>query len=279
MALPNISFWPVNDIHLLRGQSIDLLRLLYVGEDPARVFRSAHHGVAYSFAPFFKKESGGATIHTGLNITVNTVTGTLTTQRAPPAVEKRNFLVKAIAQLAGEERITYVRVHIHQSIEDAWLTPNVLTVHEGIKGFKFSIRVLFDDHVMAEIGEVSDGSEMTNHGLYSISWSHPVHGLVDRDSGEIDPTVLNIKGLIADEITAHISDASVGTPGRQKEKYLSTISSPVTVPISLPHYWQAAILLVSRGRNEIPTFSLFRMDGQRETALFLIRPLTIMSLI
>ncbi len=211
MALPNISFSPVIDIHLLWGLSIDLMNLLRIGTDSAANFRTANPGATITFTPFFKKTSGAGAEHSGPNITVNTQTGMVTTQVSPPGLNKKNFLVKTVVTLGAESKETYIRIHLHHTIHDAWLTPGILTVQQGIPGFRFSVRAHFDDGVVAEIGLISDGSPLpTNHNLFNIAWSHPVAGLVLPDSGLIQPNVITTNGIVPDPVTATITVPSLG---------------------------------------------------------------------
>jgi hypothetical protein len=210
MALDNISFSPVYDIHLLRGQSIDLFALLRVGSQTATDFRTAHPAVTYTFTPFFKNVSGAGTQHAGFNVTVDTQTGMLTTQLALPPTEKKNFLVKAVATLDGESRGTHIRIHIHDAVMEAWLSPPILTVPAGLSGFRFSVRIRFDDDVTAEIGEISSGPSTTNNQLFTITWHHPTAGLVDAASGFITSSAAGAAGLLPDPVEATITDAATG---------------------------------------------------------------------
>ena len=210
MALDNISFSPVNDIHLLRGQSIDLLALLRVGSQTATNFKTANPTVTYAFTPFFKKISGAGTQHSGFNITVDTQTGVITTQVAVPSTEKRNFLVKAVATLGSESRETYIRIHIHHAISEAWLSPAILTVPQGMSGFRFSVRVKFDDDVVAEIGDISNGTFTTNNNLFTITWNHPTPGHVDPATGAITSSATSTIGMLPDDVEATITVPALG---------------------------------------------------------------------
>jgi hypothetical protein len=205
MALPDIRFNPVYDIHLLRGMSANLIDMLRVGDDTAIVFRNNNPLVSYAFTPFFKKTSGAGTQHTGSNITVDTSTGAITTLAAAPVPEKRNFLIKAEAKLAGEKRETLIRIHIHQSIAEAWLSPSLLTVQKITGNFcKFSVRVRFNDNVVADISEGSSFNVFPNN-FYAISWSHPTPGLVNAATGTIDPNIAPTTGQLPNPVTANIT--------------------------------------------------------------------------
>jgi len=210
MALPNIRFQPVYDIHLLRGMSANLIDMLWVGDETAIVFRNNNAAVIYTFTPFFKKTSGAGAQHTGSNITVDTSTGAITTLAAAPVPEKRNFLLKAEARLGGETRETLIRIHIHQSIAEAWLSPSLLTVQK-ITGnrCKFSVRVRFNDNVVADISESFSFNTFPNN-FYNVTWSHPIPGLIVAGTGTVDPNITPATGQLPDSVTATITPSGGG---------------------------------------------------------------------
>ncbi|MBN1274416.1 MAG: hypothetical protein JXB26_19310 [Candidatus Aminicenantes bacterium] len=195
MALPNIWFDPPYDIHLLRGQSIDLIDLLKIGTDSATTYMNNNASVSCSFDPMFFNIPVG-NIKRGFNIDVDTTTGRIEADAAPPAPptpEKRNFLVIVEARDSNnnETKTTSIRVNIHQSIQSVMLSPDKLTVQRGIDGFQFSLRARFDDDVVAEIGRIYKyKNELANYTFnpqYNIAWSSPTANLINANTGEITP--------------------------------------------------------------------------------------------
>ena len=210
MPLPNIVFSPVYDIHLVRGQNVDLLAMLHVGSDTAATYQTNNPTVTYTFTPFFDNNAGSGTQHSGFNITVDTASGSVTTQQAVPTPEKHNFLVRALAKLGAESSETFIRIHIHHAISDAWLSPHILTAQKGTSGVKFSVRVKFDDDVVAEVNEISSGPSTTNNHLFPVTWHHPNTGLIDASTGLIHPSAIPDLGLLGDPVEATIAIPALG---------------------------------------------------------------------
>ena len=205
MVLPNVSFTPVDDIHLLRGQSLSLVDLLTVGEQNATDFQSENEDVEYTFTPCFKNISGTAEYSEGFGVRVRASAGFILTDSTIPAIELKNFLVTARVKLGDESRDTAVRIHIHNSIVEAWLSPSILTVQSGIDGFRFSVRVKYDDDVVAEIGQrTNEITPVTD--LFNVRWFHTTPGLIDLTSGIIKASVLVETGMLSGNVEATISD-------------------------------------------------------------------------
>lgn len=133
-------------------------------------FLAANPAVGFEFRPLFNANKvGDVWVGSGLgvDVSVHAKTGVVTigpTLPALPAVAKRNFIVEA---RLTEDRLVreVIRVQVHQSVKDVWLTPSTLTVRLGgtvapTMGPRFTVRAEFDDGV---VGDVT-----LNHG---VTWS------------------------------------------------------------------------------------------------------------
>ena len=98
-----------------------------------------------------------AAAHHALGVTFDPDLGIVTADNPLPAgMLVQNFLVKVIATARnGAERSTaevWTRVHLHQSVERIWLTPNPMTVHEmSDLHARFTLLAEFDDGVVTDI--------------------------------------------------------------------------------------------------------------------------------
>jgi len=189
--LPNPWFDPPYDIHLLRGQSVRIDSLLMIGSSTAADYKTANPATTVTFTPLYKCTLTG-NIYSGLNITLDTLTGEITPIVVAPANEKHNFIVVAQVQKGTDIKETYIRIHIHRSIQSVRLTPQTLTVQRGLTGFNFTLVARFDDDVVAEIGPILKGNNgfAVNYNItnaISIVWSSATPGLIGAVSGEINP--------------------------------------------------------------------------------------------
>ena len=82
-------------------------------------------------------------------------TGAVTAGALSGGTEVRNFLVK-VSQGTGFE--TFIRVHVHTSIQKIWVTPASLSVHTHVNECRFTVLALFDDGV---IGDITDWPQLT----------------------------------------------------------------------------------------------------------------------
>ena len=83
-------------------------------------------------ASFLGSEAAG---HHALGVTFDPDTGEVTVDNPLPAGTRiQNFLVKATTTAKNGAATTraevWTRVHVHESVERIWLTPNPMTVHE-----------------------------------------------------------------------------------------------------------------------------------------------------
>ncbi len=189
MPINNI-FWAGGkgyDIHLIWGNSgpdlTDVPFLVFGVPSPgSNVFaknyvQPAPTDVILTFTPVFKKNTVGSVYNCAgvAGLGVNRDTGVVTTSGPFPAgTKKYNFIIVAQATFipaAGPAQVfkEYIRVHIHQSITHAWLTPSPLTVRDGVTGYKFSILAQFDDNTMGEIPGDTTGINWTSANTAAVT--------------------------------------------------------------------------------------------------------------
>jgi hypothetical protein len=151
-------FWNGNegfDIHLLPGEtSSSLLDLLVIEEDttpPTRSFANSPPAdvATITFTPNFfsilvPPENGG--------VKVDTSTGQVTVPAAPTLT---SFVIEAAVTTKPPNVKTLgpipIRVLVHTSIEDIWLTPSPLTIRRGADGLRFTVLARFDDDTVGDI--------------------------------------------------------------------------------------------------------------------------------
>jgi hypothetical protein len=157
------------DIHMLRGtgrsallDSLTFTRSDGVVED-APTYLAANADVTLDFQPSFKNlldVSVDPPICTGFGITINNETGEIQVDEPPiPGPVIHNFSIHATAQDSsdGKEYRTSVRVHLHNRVTAAWLTPPILTLRPESGALpqttrvRFSVRAAFDDGTVGDL--------------------------------------------------------------------------------------------------------------------------------
>jgi hypothetical protein len=149
--------WPSTndcDLHLLAGTvSPRLDQRLFVLDklgNPTRVDQAKPLGVTVSFTARF---AGAPSAH---GVTMDPDTGEITVASSLPTPRLRSFLVKAKVNDGSFEFGIRLRVHVHATISQAWLTPDPLTVREGAR-VRLTLLARFDDGV---IGDISNWSPL-----------------------------------------------------------------------------------------------------------------------
>lgn len=191
-------FWDGNagrDIHVLRGgASRDLTHqaLKFVQDDGNPGSSISHFAddylvqfadVTLTFTPLFKGTIQGSDFIGHQNgITVSRGTGFVSVDAAIGINVKHNFIIEVEARNDGDGRTfrEAIRVHVHGSVTQVWLTPDQLTVRP-IEGpgeriatvYRFAVRAQFDDGL---VGDLTDG-----HG---VTWTEP-DGHVNAANGRI----------------------------------------------------------------------------------------------
>jgi hypothetical protein len=190
-----------HDIHVLRGSSsrdltLEALHFSTTGGPPAgtpaHTYLAATPDVTLTFTPLFKGTLQGTNfVGDGNGITVDTSTGIVTVDPGVPVNRKNNFIMEVAAKNntgTGTFNET-IRVQVHGSVTQVWLTPSTLTIR-GIdntitpihSAYRFAVRAQFDDDL---VGDLTDG-----HG---VVWHEP--------SGH-----LNAAGRVTISSTDHAGD-------------------------------------------------------------------------
>ena len=96
---------------------------------------------------------------TGHGVTVNTETGVVTVESAPAGGRRlHNFVLTASATDRDTSKTftRQMRIHVHDSVAKAWLTPSTLTLRPAPNQFRtsqLSLLAQFDDGVIGDIGK------------------------------------------------------------------------------------------------------------------------------
>lgn len=236
-------FWDGNtgrDIHVLRGgvtRDLTHQSLRFVQDDgTARgVFFFADDylvqvaDVTLTFTPLFKHSPAGDDFVGDKNgITVNKITGVVTVEAAIGINVVHNFIIEVEAKNDHDARVFHekIRVHVHGSLVQAWLTPDRLTLRPfDTFGpvintiYRFSVRAQFDD---GTIGDLTDG-----HG---VTWSAP-GGHIDPATGKITIQSGDSDGLtfpVTATLPADFGGAS--TPADPKVRIANGFAHQATPP-------------------------------------------------
>jgi hypothetical protein len=160
MAIPDIEFVPMEDYHLLRGNNLDLLSMLVVEGQSATDYKSAHQTTTYTFTPLFLGTLTGTVFESiPLKLRVDTSTGLVEALAGVPVKVKSNFIVEVEAEDSADpgKKHTTIRIHIHNHVVQAWLTPSLLTLRPQsafrpeLTHTRFGIHAEFDDGVFGDV--------------------------------------------------------------------------------------------------------------------------------
>ncbi|GAB3325620.1 hypothetical protein GCM10027299_23980 [Larkinella ripae] len=219
--MATLQFVPGYDLHLLRGQSFQVLRgtatvvsftdLLeidgmgvsqYRDQDPTnRTIR-----FTYSFneadAPKFN-----------LIIPATNPNGIIHLRATEPSIAKfrlRNFNLFAELTTTINNQVvslkTAIRIHVHNRIDAVWITPNPMTVSRGMTYFP-SLRARFDDGVVAELWNIPKLFPGNRHSYnitnpIRIAWgASPSPNLIDPAGGWLETSTTLSSYKISAEVT------------------------------------------------------------------------------
>ncbi|GAB3945969.1 hypothetical protein GCM10028805_15920 [Spirosoma harenae] len=201
MPAPPISFDPPYDLHLLRGQSLQIFTgafsLLTIAGSPAHRYVDRNAGISYTFWTSFDEDKAA---DFGLTVD-NPVEHDPAFDRKPnwrinllanePANEHnriRNFhlFAEVTKEKEGDEtedptNWTAVRIHIHNALSTIWLTPRALTIPLNVP-YEFRVYARFDDDVVADI---SDYNYYRIVNPVAITWDSPTPNLINPNNGTI----------------------------------------------------------------------------------------------
>jgi hypothetical protein len=249
------------DIHMTRrSSSIPMAEWLRVSStDPANPgnsdlsltdFLSAYGDAECIFKPTFPATLNPSTgDYEGFGVTVNSRSGLISVGPNPTSQPLYNFTVIATLVAnrndpASKRLRTFLRIHLHNYVAKAWLSPASLRVPKGISGFRFAVLAQFDDKTIGRL-------QMSN----VIDWfSDPPNAGVDNNNGFItlgnstaDDTPIGVEAVL----NVDFQDSSGGT----------ITARGTIIPYTLPQV--ARLLPNSAGydrRNEVPNF-IFLADG------------------
>jgi hypothetical protein len=173
MALTALSFrqaFDGDDLHVVRGVTLHSLAKSIELRDPA-VSEFAIHGdtppahIRIRFRPHFQPEPPATPdVTSGHGVRVNDRTGLITVLPAPAGGRRlRNFMLTISAQDTNTqaELTLRVRVHVHDAMVRAWMTPATLTIRPDGGLAKFSLFAEFDDKVIGDISNWGQSMHMT----------------------------------------------------------------------------------------------------------------------
>lgn len=161
-------YWPrgdERDIHVLRGEATrDLTLVLWFIKDDGTYASADSYlvGVAdieLKFMPLFKGSMNGFDFVGDNNgITVDTMLGVVRVAAGVPLHRKNNFIMEVEAKndADGKTFKEVIRVQVHGSVDQVWLTPDRITVRPGgappeNTKCRFAVRAQFDDGVVGDL--------------------------------------------------------------------------------------------------------------------------------
>jgi len=151
------------DVHVVAGSTspaLDADLRINHGTPPVEISATdpLPTGVSITFRAAFNGADAGVNF-SGFGVTVNQNTGAVTAANPlPGAPFLHNFLIHATVTDASvappKTFVVKVRVHIHNAVVAAWLTPNPLSIHRGADGQRFTVLAQFDDQTVGDITRV-----------------------------------------------------------------------------------------------------------------------------
>ena len=168
MAAPNINFVPGSQIHLLRGQSIQLLGqasescIQFNSRNPKEYFTKPDNTLSCAITYSFDVNKAAALgIHIQKVSIMDSVLPdikltTLANENSSKKERLSNFMIyvevtdtslKPTDEKYKQKNIAVI--HIHEALLDFWITPSILNLYKD-KPCKVHFRLLFDQHIMAD---------------------------------------------------------------------------------------------------------------------------------
>lgn len=130
------------DIHLLRNGPASKPLIDALDLDPSQK----------SQVVFIPRLQAGSDVH---GVEVVSATGVVSAITPPDASfpKVRNFILTAIFGQSGQNFEIEIRIHIHDSVKDIWLTPPTLTIHKDSDECRFTVLARFNDNCVGDITE------------------------------------------------------------------------------------------------------------------------------
>jgi hypothetical protein len=115
-------------------------------------------GAATTSLTFEAQFAGAPNAHA---VEVDLLTGAVTAHPTTDIIKLNNFLITARfidkLQSGGDVFETEIRVHIHDSIEEIWLTPATLTIYQGADKSRLTVLARFSDQCVGDITDWDPG--------------------------------------------------------------------------------------------------------------------------
>src|SRR5262249_16685721 len=96
----------------------------------------------------------------GLSVNQSTgeVAASVPPQNTSQAVINNFLMTVSVQDSSAKTYETEIRIHIHDSVTDIWLTPSTLTIHKGANESRFTVLASFNDGV---VGDITDGGQLS----------------------------------------------------------------------------------------------------------------------
>src|SRR6188472_1086465 len=155
------------DLHLIPGAEIEHSLLKIYESDSSWKWASEilpSDNVTVKFDWRISIRPGGGFIHAwGMAINLDTGWLKIDDHLPPPPQRLYNSIVEVTVTDNNTDPpnpiTSAIRIHVHESIKSAWLTPSALSVHEGTDSLRFSILAKFNNHDLGAdksvIGDIS----------------------------------------------------------------------------------------------------------------------------
>jgi len=153
------------DLHLIPGAHFDSLLKVWESDTSWRwasvIAADVNSQINVEFKPLINLGASG-NVHK-FGITIDTGTGLFEVDSTLPASPNRlyNFIIEATVtdETTNKSISSAIRIHIHDEILAAWLTPSHLSIHLGADGLRFSVLADFLDRVAGQtyhqIGDIT----------------------------------------------------------------------------------------------------------------------------
>ena len=204
------------EVHVLAGtKSEDLRERLYfisrdVIDNPtfpsAKQYLSDHQDVSLTFTIADASKPSGDSTRTLPGVTLNAATGEVQVAAALPARFAQNFLVEVTAKGAtGDALREMIRVHVHRSIQNIWLTPGTLKVRPR-RGeafpqwtdFRFALRARFDDETVGDITTWSQVEWSSKRGSVPTSNVYAADGTFLLQEGDVAAASITVSARLGE---------------------------------------------------------------------------------
>lgn len=214
------------DIHVLKGEtSPSLLPLLVIWDDSVPSKGTFANAAALpadvdkiTFTPNFLTVT---TPPSNGGISVNTANGAVTVPSPLPAPPRlRSFVLEATVTTKPPNVRTLgpipIRVCVHDSITDFWLTPNPLTLRQNAHGQQLTVLAEFDDRTVGDISRRP-----------GITWASSDSGIVEFPS----PASAQINAKLASATAVKVTATHAGISRRANVTVEQPWSTPVAVKL------------------------------------------------